>query len=530
MARDGATAAPAELESLVAEAHAAEQAGDLGTASARLEVAVAAAPGLEPLHVLLSSLHAHAGRMDAAATDLERAFALGHRDAYRLRRALLLPPILRSVADARTARQTYAQRLAALATEPLAIADPLADVPYLNFYLAYQGENDRDLNRRLATIVRRACPSLTFEAPHVGRRPRDRPRVGFLSTHFRDHTIGHLNDGILRHLSAEEIDTVLLLVDGETDGFSEHMATGAGTTVRLPRDLAAARARIAALELDVLHFADIGMDPFTWFLAFARLAPVQCTTWGHPVTTGIDTVDWFLSHADLETDPAGGHYSERLLLLDRLNLCSTRPLAPHPLPDRAALGLPDGGTVYICPQTLFKLHPDLDPALGAILAGDRGSWLVLVKPRYREWETLFLDRLAAHVPDVASRVVFVPPLSRPRFLALLARADVMLDPFHFGGGHTSLEALAMGTPVVTWSGAFLRGRLTHALYQRMGTSTGTTVGPDAWVARALALGTDPAARAKVRREILERSAALFDDRAAVQAFAAGLRRMLRGYW
>lgn len=60
-------------------------------------------------------------------------------------------------------------------------------------------------------------------------------------------------------------------------------------------DLAGVRQAIAAERLDVLFYTDIGVEPPTYFLAFARLAPVQCLTLGHPVTTGIPNMDYFLS-------------------------------------------------------------------------------------------------------------------------------------------------------------------------------------------------------------------------------------------
>ena len=62
------------------------------------------------------------------------------------------------------------------------------------------------------------------------------------------------------------------------------------------------------------------MDPITYFLAFARLAKVQCVSWGHPVTTGLTTIDYFVSHQLLEEeDPvaAQSHYSEKLILLSQ---------------------------------------------------------------------------------------------------------------------------------------------------------------------------------------------------------------------
>ena len=51
---------------------------------------------------------------------------------------------------------------------------------------------------------------------------------------------------------------------------------------------------IAGLKLHVLLYADICMEPFTYFLAFSRLAPVQAVTHGHPSTTGLPELDYFV--------------------------------------------------------------------------------------------------------------------------------------------------------------------------------------------------------------------------------------------
>ena len=55
-------------------------------------------------------------------------------------------------------------------------------------------------------------------------------------------------------------------------------------------------------------YLDVGMDPMTYFLAFARLAPVQCVTWGHPVTTGVPNMDYFISSDLLEPLPGQGSF------------------------------------------------------------------------------------------------------------------------------------------------------------------------------------------------------------------------------
>jgi predicted O-linked N-acetylglucosamine transferase (SPINDLY family) len=117
---------------------------------------------------------------------------------------------------------------------------------------------------------------------------------------------------------------------------------------------------------------------------------------------------------------------------------------------------------------------------------------------------------------VAGRVVFLPRLSQDDYLHLLARADVLLDTTPFGGGSTSYEAFAFGTPVVTLPGQMLRGRITAACYQQMGVMDCIARTEDEYVQIALGLGMDRARRAHVRTAILSRKPLLYEDAAAVR--------------
>ena len=120
------------------------------------------------------------------------------------------------------------------------------------------------------------------------------------------------------------------------------------------------------------------------------------------------------------------------------------------------------------------------------------------------------------MPDVIERIRFLPKMPRNDFMELLACSGVMLDPFPFGGGHTSYEAFSLGLPVVTLPGKFLRGRLAYAMYRQM--NYGELIAKDAedYVRLALRIGTDAKERAGVRAAILEACGCLYDDRAIVR--------------
>jgi predicted O-linked N-acetylglucosamine transferase (SPINDLY family) len=269
------------------------------------------------------------------------------------------------------------------------------------------------------------------------------------------------------------------------------------------------------------------MDPLTYFLAYARLAPLQVMSWGHPDTTGLDTIDYFISADAMEPRQADAHYTERLARLAGPTVCVARPALAAAAKTRAALGLPEAATLYVCPQSLFKLHPEYDPVLRRILAADPRGRLVLIHGKDRHWASLLLARLG---PEAARQVIVLPMLSPSDFLALLATADVMLDPMHYSGGHTSLEALALGLPIVTWPGHFMRARHTYGFYKLMAYEEMVAADAEAYVERAVALGREPALRDAARRRILEASAVLYDNRRTVAGIGAFLEAALAARW
>jgi predicted O-linked N-acetylglucosamine transferase (SPINDLY family) len=254
---------------------------------------------------------------------------------------------------------------------------------------------------------------------------------------------------------------------------------------------------------------------------------VQCVTLGHPVTTGFDTIDYFISSADLESDGAEQHYTETLVRLKNLPIYYYRPEPPAPLKERGHFGLANGDHVYACLQTLFKFHPAFDEILGGILRGDPRGTLVLSRGREPHCEELLRRRFAVTLPDVVDRIRFLPLLAYGDYLNVLALADVQLDTHPFGGGSTSYDGLAVGTPIVTMPSRLLRGRITWSFYQRMRVLDCVAETPQEYVQIALRLGTDPGYRESVRRKILDANGLLYEDLEGVRELERFLQRAAR---
>jgi protein O-GlcNAc transferase len=502
-----------------------EETGALEEALAHYRRALALDPQWVPAWRCLAAALAEQGHTEEAL-DCYRRSATTNDAGLRLREATLLPVIARSAQEIREWRARYEAGLARLEHDGLQLQDPPAEAGCPTFFLAYHGEGNRALNARLARLHERACPTLTWTAPHCrsARRRDGRLRVGFISRFFYAHSIAKTTRGLVERLSRQEFEPITLFVPPLRDDEMARRIRAAGErTITLPDTLEAARAAIAELELDVLFYQDIGMDPFSYFLAYSRLAPVQCTSFGHPDTTGIGAMDYFVSSDRFEPPEGSEHYSEQLFLLRGLGTLAYYYRPQLLQGKREDFGLPAGAPLYLCPQTLFKFHPDFDALLGGILRADADGRVVLIDGVARD---RLQARLAAALPDVAERILVLPRQSGEAFSRLVGACDVMLDTLHFNGMNTSLEAFAAGTPVVTLPSEFQRGRHTAGMYRRLQIDEAVARDAEDYVRIAVALGRERDRREALSAKIRERSDALFEDVQVVREFERFFREAL----
>ncbi len=202
-----------------------------------------------------------------------------------MRAAFCLPAVTRTSDEIHRHRHRIAEQLARLSRESLRIEQPLETVGAPLFFAAYHGENERPMRQALAEILRRSSPVLNYVAPHVQSAKNAtgaRPRVGFISRFFQQHSIARHYTATIRDLKQHGFEVIVIRTPGPDDESAREIAAAADRVITVPLQLSGAQTAIAAEQLDVLCYTDIGMDPFTYQLAFSRLAPVQCVLPGHP--------------------------------------------------------------------------------------------------------------------------------------------------------------------------------------------------------------------------------------------------------
>jgi predicted O-linked N-acetylglucosamine transferase (SPINDLY family) len=503
--------------------------GRLDEAVACAERALALRSDYTDACLALGALLQDGSRFSEAALLFDREFTC-HPDKYGvlLSARSCLPPISAGTAERQELRRGLLETLRH-PPEPLGTIDnPVKEFCRRFFYLAYHGEDDRPLMEAACRLFRRVSPMLNFVAPALAsgqprrRAPGDRIRVGFLSQYLCEHTIGKLTQGFIKEIDRERFHVVAIHAPGtKSDATSAAIDATADEVLVLGEGLAGAQRAVAELQLDVLHYPDIGMSHFTYWLAFARLALVQTVGWGHPTTTGLDSIDYFLSFDAAEPGGAEAHYSETLVPLGRPPAYYEPFFVPTDMRSRAELGLPEHGTLYVCPQALFKFHSDFDAVLADILAQDPTGWIVVLDGPQPAWKDALRERWSRTHPILAMRVWFLPWQPLDSFMMLLAHADVLLDPAHFGSGNTFYESMIFGVPSITWPGLFMRGRIVAGIYRHLGIADAPIAATLAdYAGLAVAVASDRQRRERLRAELLRKGAALYRDAASVRELEA----------
>lgn len=529
LAAEAARRDPSLVDALELEGVAARLAEDVDGALAALEATVAREPKRGGAWFELGLARGAAGDWPAARAALAKARGFDAKSAkLAWHAALALPALPADEAEIDAALAAFGEGVDRL-HERIRKASPAELAEHLDaaagvspFHLAYLPRDPLPLLSRfgdlLALLVARALPALA-EPPAPRPQGDGRLRVAFVSSYWTRHTVSRYFAGFATGLDRARFEVTVWHTGGAADADSAAMVAAVEHFVRAREGVAALAAHIRTSAPDVVVFPDIGMDPRQQLLAACRLAPRQVVLYGHPVSTGLPTVDAFAGAAALEPPDADAHYRERLVRLPGLGALPARwDVAPDPAPIRARAA---GRRALLCPQNLSKITPAFDRVLARILAASDARLFLF--DREGPLSRRYLARLARVAADAGvaldGRVELLGACPYPQFLGALQAADLVLDTPWFSGGGTSLDAFALGVPVLTTRGVFARGRQTAGMLHLMGVD-GLVAADDAIVARAVELLADRAQHHALGAAIGQRSAALFGDRAPAEAFAA----------
>lgn len=476
-------------------------------------------------YLALGNVFTQQEKSDEAEECYRRAWRMqGGQPAWDLRIAALCPTVFGSAQEQSRWRDRFLRRVAAFEQNQTGM-----DVATLGVIgcgppsaLQFLPGNLRPLKEAYAAIFRQVFADPPQRAPREGRA-----HIGFLVTGGRETLFLKSMRGVLERLDPELAELVII---GHRGAGSRLIQEALGHAVRMlfvPEELEKAAEVIGREDFDVLYYWEVGSDAANYFLPFFRLAPLQCASWGTPATSGIPAMEFYLSSDLVEPKEAEEHYSEELLRANTLPAWRLPAKLPEGARRRSEFGFSSHDHVYVCPHRLATIHPDFDRVLGSLLARDRQGVLALTEDEGGYAALRLRSRFHRTLPAVADRIVFFPRLVRGDHLALVAAADVLLDPIYCGDVNATYDALSLGKPMVTMPTGSQRGRHTLGCYRKMNVDDCIAADAPAYVERALALGTDADLRRHVADRIRESSPALFRDDGAVREYERLLSRLIQ---
>lgn len=458
---------------------------------------------------------------------------------------LMLPILYETAAEIDLYRHRYETGLELLLQE-ISLASPearenallgIGSDPYIPFYLAAQGKNDLEIQRQYGLLIHRIMaanyPQWVMPLSINLRNANSKIRVGYVSAFMQNHTVGKLFLGWLRHHNHTDFEVNCYYLRHQLDSLTEEFQQYSDRFWQIPDNLEEVCQQILTDQLDILVYLDIGMEAQPTQMAGLRLAPIQCIAWGHPVTSGLPTIDYFLSNALMEPENAQAFYSEQLVCLPNIGVSYAKPQLPILTKTRSDFGLCDDAIIYLSCQSLHKYLPQHDPIFIAIAQRVPQAQFVFLSARQTYPTEQFRQRLQQAFSQAGLNseefCVILPRQSETDYWNLNAVSDIFLDTLGWSGGNTTLEAIACGLPIVTYPGELMRGRHSYGILNMLGVTDTIASSESEYIDIAVRLGLDSSWRCSIVERMKLHHPQLFDDKLSVEGLEAFYKQAVQNY-
>lgn len=340
---------------------------------------------------------------------------------------------------------------------PLASMAAAGDTYMHCSYVDYPEKHEvkKAINRQLRALV---SSLLRVEERRVVAR-KERPTIVVPVEWFNSaHAMFRCYCPAIRQLR-ERFNMVLVCRDSEVDAEAKGEFD---KVVTLPTDRVAVSDMIKLVQdenPDIIFYPSLGMT--AWWVAISnfRLAPIQIMAPGHPATSYSDAIDYIVSDGDLYGDEA--KYQEKCV---HLPIGGARYL-PRTDFDKSKISRRGGGkTRFAIPAMVMKLAWPFLRVIQRLHAMDLDVEFHFFPNQVSTGHILIERELKSLIPGCVVHM----RSTYQSYMEELAKCDVMLSTFPFGGTNSVMDCFLLGIPVVTWEGDEIHSRSDASMIRRVG--------------------------------------------------------------
>ena len=353
-------------------------------------------------------------------------------------------------------------------------------------------------------------------------------RVGFISGDFKNHPVGYFLEGLLSQLSSSSVELFAYSVIPTEDDLTSRIKPlfYKWTSLWEKNDKDAAQT-INEDDIHILidlsgHTKNNRLPIFVW-----KPAPIQISWLGYFASTGLEEVDYILGDPYVTPFSEKDHFIEKIWQLPESYLCFTPPkidIDIEPLP-----ALSNGFITYGSFNKLYKITDEVISVWARILKSTPNSKLYLkdLQLNYPFARKKILSNFAVH--GISENYLILEGSSpRIEYLTKYNSVDIVLSPFPYGGGTTSVEALWMGVPFITKSGEYFLSHLGESIANNSGNKDFIAFDNEDYIKKAIRLSSNVNELRKLR-EVL-RSQVLDSPLFNLQRFSNHFEKAVWSIW
>lgn len=482
-------------------------------------------------HYYLGNMQKTQGRVDDAIKNYDTALQLDPTLIEALwNRAKILPVIISTMQQLKSSRTRYKQGIESLANN-LQLETKVGRKNALrglltstNFYLQYQGRDDLELQciygNMLSEIMSSNYPLWSKPLDKKPLKAGEKIKIGYVTAFLRAHNGAVWLLGWLKNRNRDDFEIYCYHTGTATDEKTAEFKNACDHFYHIPGNIDNLCKKIADDQLHILVYPELGMDSQSMMTAGLRLAPVQCIGWGHPITSGLPTMDYWLSSDLMEPENGQQHYTEKLVRLPNLANCHSieqhdRLQAEALTKTRTDFGLPEDAVLYFCSQSLFKYLPQYDylwPEIARKVPNAKFVFLGISSIHVlKEFMARVEHAFKQYNMDVKDYCIMLNRQSPEDYLILNRLVDVFLDNPPWSGNNTSMAAIDAHLPIVSYPTEFMRGRHSYAILTMLGVQETIADSEEEYIELAVRLGTDIEWRSSIVNKIIDNHARIYND-------------------
>ena len=218
-------------------------------------------------------------------------------------------------------------------------------------------------------------------------------------------------------------------------------------------------------DFKLIFYPDIGMSKESLYLANLRIAPIQVTGYGHPVSTFGSEIDYFIGGQDVDiADNAEQNYSERLVLIPGIGLNRQYP--------DFKINKPESHDQFIinCPWMCMKTNYNMLKILADII--NRSDKKII----YRFYPSLRVQKENNFIPFENTlksilgkdNLEIITQKDYKEYMSLMNEGNISIYSYPFGGYFTVIDSIYLAKPPVVMEGDKAYNRLASAVLKKTG--------------------------------------------------------------